>query len=43
MYGKVLVYFLISELQAAATHTLCTVLGGGGRDVSISVFYHVHN
>lgn len=28
-YGKVLVYFLIFQLQAAATHLLCTVLHEG--------------
>lgn len=29
MYGKVLVYFLIFELQAAATHTRVCGEGGG--------------
>lgn len=38
MYGKVLVYFLIFELQAAATHTLCTVLGGG-RGMSAFLYF----
>lgn len=38
MYGKVLVYFLIFELQAAATHTLCTVLRGG-RGMSAFLYF----
>lgn len=41
MYGKVLVYFFIFELQTAATHTLRTVVQGRGGAEEMLVFLYL--